>query len=407
MSALVIRAFYRGSRNMARFLKKRKISSKKPRKNTSKRKTKKTTRKQNRKQRRSNRGNKRKYHSSAVGNPDRSSSTHSHGRPHKRTKILKKLLKSSINNSVFAISNFGAGYRGEGNIPLANLQAALVDTNLLECPLHLWELNASPQGINTDLSIPVIFYKLYFSNSLDTANVEWKAAITSNTPIDTVNNVNHSRVLAGATELYNMARVEMDANIDINDLRNYGGPGARGYVHGVKFRLLLNTPQQRSTHFVIQLVQLHEEVVPGAPVTQANTAFWQQMIKPFTHSPLSDGLHGDSKKYIRILKSQSVHMDAPESNEDHLTSRTKLLNIFYALNRTCNYRWGQNADRMAMETNDLIKNVNLTNISTHVEPKARIYMMIRAQAEQVGALSNAIVPSYDIVAKFYHKHVSN
>jgi hypothetical protein len=204
-----------------------------------------------------------------------------------------------------------------------------------------------------------------------------------------------------------MARIGFDANLDLNDLRNYGGPGARGYVHGVKFRLLLNSPTQRSTKFIIQLVQLHEEVLPGAPATALNTAFWQTLIKPFMHSPLADGMDKDMKKYIKILKSQTVSLDAPESVEDHMTSRTKLLNIFYALNRTCNYRWGQFADRQAMETNDLIKNLNIQNISTHVEPKARIYMMIRAQCEQVGAIVASTVPSYDIVAKFYHKHIGD
>lgn len=404
-----MRGLYRGVRHMGKLINKFKSKKiKRPNKFRSKYKAKRTSRKQKRKQRRSNRkSKKRNFHSASVGNPDRASSSHTHGRPLKRAKIIKKLLKSSINNTVFAISNFGAAYRGEGGITIANLQAALTDTNLLECPLHLWELNGSPQGVNTDILVPVIFYKLFFDNSTDTTNVSWRAAITSNTPVDTVTNINTSRLLSGANEQYNLARIEADANTDLNDLRNYGGPGARGYVAGVKFRLLLNSPQQRSTKFVIQLVQLSEEVVPGAAVTTVNTAFWQTMIKPYMFSPLADGLHGDFKKYIKILRSQTVTLDAPESIEDHMTSRTKLLNIFYALNRTCNYRWGQNADKQAMETNDLIKNININNISTHVEPKARIYMMIRAQAEQVGALTNTVVPSYDIVAKFYHKHIGD
>ena len=410
MSAILIRAAYkaayRGARAMGKFMKKRRSN---PNKGKSKRNANRYNRKQKRKTRQSKRknkrNNKRKYDSAGSGNPDRAYGSRTHGRPAKKHKIIKKLLHSSVTNTTMAIYNFKSAYRGFGSYVLGNIGGAL-PTDLQEYPLHLWELTAmfQPSGANT--KYPVTFYKLAMTNKEDNAatTTRWYAPITGADPTDIVTSVDHERLPANATSAYTMTKIKLETNEDI--LTNSStGPGARGYIAGASVKMILNTPTERGTQFAIDLIQLHEEMVPGADQTALNAQFWQAMIKQYSYSPLSDGLDKNLSKYIKFISSEKFNMDAPESSEDHMISRTKTVKFYYNLNRTLNFNWGINADKQKMEAPDLIFNIAANRFSTHVEPKARVYMMVRAVCEKGLAASQTIHPSYDMVMKLYHKSI--
>lgn len=417
MSSLIVRGLtklaYRGSRAMGKWMKGRRANPYKGRsKRVSKRSGRRNTRKTKRSSKKTKRNEKRykrKFRSAALGNPDRSHGSHTHGRPLKRARVIKKLLKSAVANKQYTIQQYAAGYRGQGALICGNIQAATLDSNTLECPLHLWELTGSTQGQATSTLSPVVFYKLCFGNSTNSANVFWRAAVTSQTATDTVaaGDINIFRDVTTAPEEFNMTLNKADTIQDIS-LAVHTGPGARGYLAGVSAKLLLNGPQNAPTKWIIQLVQLHEDVVPGANISDAQTAFWQAMIKPLMFSPLADGLHSMQKKYIKILKTHVIEMDAPESTEDHLVSRTKYFKQYFNLNRTLNFKWGIGQAKMHLENDSVVKDINLNSFSTHVEPKARVYLMIRAEAAQSSTGSDVLInPSYDYVMRFYHKSIAD
>jgi hypothetical protein len=138
------------------------------------------------------------------------------------------------------------------------------------------------------------------------------------------------------------------------------------------------------------------------------------MTKPYAWTPISDGIRNQQKKYIKILKTMTIVQEAPESDEDHVVARMKHLDIMYHLNRTLNFKWGENSDKMNMVTTDQPVNTNKTAYITHVHPKARVYMMIRALCEFSQGTSetpveatSALYPSYDYNMKFYHKSMED
>jgi hypothetical protein len=317
------------------------------------------------------------------------------------------LLHSNIANTVTTVFNFDKAHRGFGSYVLGNAGGAL-PTDIQEYPLHLWELTGmfQPSGVNT--KYPVIFYKMNLNNNQDNAAtaVVWKAAITGVDPTDNVTSLDHERLITGSTPAYTMVKVGLDSNEDI--LNNAStGPGARGYLAGVSAKFILNTPTERSTKFIIQLVQFHEEMVPGAVSTANQTQFWQAMIKRESFSPLADGLNSRLSKYMKVLRSETISMDAPEATEDHLLSRTKTLSLYFNMNRMLNFNWGINADKQKMEEKDVIVDTAANRFSTHVHPKARVYLMIKAECEKFPTLSQTVHPSYDMVMKFYHKSIKD
>lgn len=378
-----------------------------PKSYRSRHKAKRSVRKYNRKNRRASkkqnrRDRKRGFHSANVGNPDRGYGSQSHGRKRPRRMIMNKLLNTHLSNVTYAISNFGPAYRGVGNVTLEHAQTANGAETAL--PLHLWEMTGAIQSNGVAMVAPVIFYKLGLTSETAAAGVVWRGALNGANPVDQITTTNPVRAVAGSDSNYTPQRIFTDSTFDLTQAQS--GPGARGFLGSVGFKLLLNSPQTKGCTFVIQMVQLHENVVPGATPTVETTSFWQAMTKPYAYSPLADGLHEKHRKYIKILKSTTVHLDAPESVEDHVISRTKLLRLYFNMNRALNFKWGIATATQNMENNTLITDMSALEFVTHVEPKARVFLMIRAQAEQALAYDALTHPSYDIVMKTYHKRIA-
>lgn len=422
MSAIVARGLtkllFKGARRMGSWMKKRKANpnrgySKRKRSRTT-RKTKRTSRHQKWKSKRKGRKEKRKF-TYKQDNVINDNTDYSHiganvGRPAKRRKIISKLLRQNLAKTTYQLTNMGNWNRGFGKVLISSNQSTGTG-NYFEVPIHLWELNAGIQGRGGTTSYPIIFYKCGFTSELDTASVLWKAAITSATPVDNITTLDNSRTTIAPG--YNYSIVDADSSIENLDPGFIGGVGARGYISGVKAKMILNSPQQRSCKWVIQLVQLHEDVAPGINDNEA-TAFWMGMAKPFAWTPISDGIRTSQRKYIKILKTMTVIQEAPEADEDHLISRMKHVDIMYHLNRTMNFKWGENSDKMNMITDDQPVNTNNSAYLTHVHPKARVYMMIRCMVEfSAGTVSAPVPPSsltspsYDYNMKFYHKSMED
>jgi len=271
-------------------------------------------------------------------------------------------------------------------------------------PIHLWDLTAVPQGTGANLSRPALFYSCQFTNETSAGSVTWQTHVNGTVATAT-----------GLDQRGNLGSINYNPTITYSSSQREailsgvdGGPGANSYLEKVNASLILNGPQQRSTKFLIQVVQLSEEVIPGAShdTSNVNTAFWQAMAKPFGFSPLETGPRMELRKHIKILKTLEYLMDSPESSEDHLTARMRHVNFTMFLNRKLNYRWAHANDLVTINVADVPVDSGTTPFATHVHPKARIFLMIRALCTFTGpsvSATNLIYPSYDMKLDITHK----
>lgn len=317
--------------------------------------------------------------------------------------LVKKLTTATVNTTVYTMHNYGAWNRGEGILRLAANQPGLAGT-ALDMPIHLWDLTAAPQGSGTSLLRPAVFYNCQFTNETATGSVQWQThvngAVALATGLDqraTLGSINYNPTATYVTT----QREGVTAGFE-------GGPGATSFLEKVNASLILNGPQQRATKWLIQVVQLSEEVIPGAnpDSSNVNTAFWQAMAKPFGYSPLETGPRMELRKHIKVLKSLEYLMDSPENSEDHLTARMRHVNFTMYLNRKLNYRWSHVNDLVAINAADVPIDSGTASFACHVHPKARVFLMLRALCTFTGpsvAATNLIYPSYDMKLDITHK----
>jgi hypothetical protein len=283
-------------------------------------------------------------------------------------------------------------------------QAGALGTAVVS-PIHLWDLTAVPQGGGTNTRYPAAFYECGFSTESSNGNVFWtthvNGAATSAFGLDqTGTTFNYG---------YNPSQTYTTKTQNLTANANHEGPGANSILEKVKCTMVLNGPTARSTKWCIQLVQLSEAVTPGTELpsfTNEPTAFWQAMARPYGYSPLETGPRGELKSNIKILKTLEYIMDSPESSEDHLTSRMRHIDFSMYFNRKVNYRWGRNNDLTTMDTADIPIDATTQVFSSKPDPKARIYLMVRALCTYLGPNAtplNSLFPSYDIKLDITHK----
>jgi len=323
-----------------------------------------------------------------------------YGRRASLGKLVKKATYQTLNTQVYSIFNYGPWNRGEGKIMIRSNQPGAVGT-VVHQPLHLWDLSAINQGSGASVNYPAAFYECRFTSETTTGAVTW------------LTNVNNASTTAtGLDQFAGLYNPGFNPHLTYSSQPSYLiDPTYEGQadtiLEKVKCTMVLNGPTQRSTKWCIQLVQLSDTVTPGVDLASSNeaTAFWQAMCRPYGFSPLETGPRGELKKNIKYLKTMEYIMDSPESNEDHLTARMRHVDFTMYLNRKQNYRWGRVNDL----TNISVADTPLDTVgafSTKPDPKARIYLMIRALCTYQGpsiAPTSALFPSYDIKLDMTHK----
>lgn len=332
-----------------------------------------------------------------------------YGRKKPVAATARKLTRTQINKTVYSVRNYGAWNRGLGAIDIRSNRPSVGAP--VECPVHLWEVTSAPQanGNRTTVDYPATFYKLDFDDTGSSHSARFTTIIGGSSQVVTGFDM-HSPNEQKDYSLYptwSDQRRYIDA---ANLINSHMGAGANSYLESFKAKFVLNGPTQRATKWCIQLVQLSETVTPGWADSNNTiaTAFWEAMHKPYGFSPLDPGPASHLRKYLKVLKSMYVNMDAPESSEDHVSSRMRHVDFTAFLNRKCNYAWGQNDDLTNLGTDDIPENalhdVN-REFSTHVHPNARVYIMVRALCtfRDLETPTNAVYPSYDLLLQTTHR----
>lgn len=301
-----------------------------------------------------------------------------------------KRLKSSVYNNKLVSSNKSSLVSGFthvsawggvlGAIGLKNTSTT-ISTGQLIAPLHIFDMTASINDNMGSIQVPQIGYELRFSDPTDAAVCQFVPLVPS----------------TGGT----MALERYDSKYD-TITNQY--PGTRDLLDYVSADMMFYCPVQNSTRVNVQFVQFkRDELCPEAAFTAGSgfaTAFWQNYIKRYTYSPLSV-LNAKSDKDITILKNINFYMDPKESTEP-VNAITKRLKIFHRFNRLCNYNYNSE-DKVKMYDDDMT--INIAQNETQVVPKARIYMLIRAQARWNATYSSNLHPSYDISYRQKHSQL--
>jgi len=296
-------------------------------------------------------------------------------KPRQNLRSAWKLLNQNIANTVYRMGQYSAFAGTSGLLQLKNISPTAT-TGPFETPMHLWEVTACPNIVNGVVTTPQIGWFPTLSTPLDSATLSWQQAF-------------------GFT-------VENSDNAT-NIIDNY--PNANDTLEWVQAKMIFYAPTTRPSRFQVDLVQFKDtRLVPDANtgVTQFATAFYQAMSKRFAFSPLETG---DTKyqKYLKVLDSKTFIIE-PKETTDTVNTNMKEVNLFYRLNRRCTYDWADQ-DRMDMLVNAGQINTGQT-ISTQVHPRARIFLIVRGQAANGPTFSTTTMPSYDILLRSKHSHLS-
>lgn len=351
-------------------------------------------------------------------NQDYRSKSSSYGYKASTRKLTTKLLRQEIKYNTYSLRNYGAWNRGFGAVQIVSNQIGAANTRI-DQPVHLWDLTAVPQGVNsTGLQYPATFHQLYFTNETPTGVHVWETKVGGGSPAIVTSFGTRNNTVDKAWGWYPTDNnLSLRASSTVSDLNRIAAPGAKSVLQKVNVKMILNGPQTKPTKWCIQLVQLKQNVTPGVAVTASNPngtlladAFWSAIAKPFGYSPLDNQMPRRLQQYIKVLKTWTVVMDTPESVEDHLRARMHHLNLNINLNRSCNYLWGTESDRITANTVDIPENGYINSGDNEylcqVHPNARVWLMVRALCEFQGPSigpTDQLFPSYDIIMNATHR----
>lgn len=302
-------------------------------------------------------------------------------RPRKTLRAAWRLLNQNINHTVYGYrgwTNFGGT---SGLFQLENICPVGGATGPFHIPLHVWELTSAPNVVNGTATYPVIFSRPVLSDPTSSATLSWSSLNSS----------------VGVTS----GQLAVETS-DAATTNSSTFPLGSSTLEWVQAKMMFYAPLQTPCRYQIDIVQIKDtRLIPGE-TNQFATAFYQAMAKRFVSTPLEPG-NAKYQKYLKVLKTMTFILNPKESTES-VNTIFREVNLFLRLNRRCTYDWGEN-DLMNMLTQDVQTNTG-QNIQTQVHPRARIFMIIRAQARNSTAFSTNLMPSYDVVVRAKHSQFS-
>jgi len=323
----------------------------------------------------------RKYTKDAGNTADYSKVTSNYGKAQPYVKKQLSIVNSNTEKTVWVFRAINKAWGQLGFHSLNCNQPGGVLTSLF-APLHIYDLTCVPNANGTTATAQTVGYHLGFTNETTTASALW-------TPL--TNNV------TGSTQWIAMT------SPNPNPERMEGG---QSYLDWVNVKLLLYAQTQFPTKVKIDLVQFTRDTLVPSPDAGTSTveadAFWQSLTHPYMWNPIHP-VNGNYKKYLKVLKTVVVEMDARESDENAPT-RYKEVNMFLKLGRKLNYRWLENdlASFTGVNSNPagtIEAQINTAANQSRVHPRRRLFLMIRSVSPLLfpnGVASAANTVTYDI-----------
>jgi len=305
-----------------------------------------------------------------VGSYTRNVRTVGH-KPRRSLRAAWKLLDANKSSMVQVFDRYNRFGGDRGCQEMMNTSSGALGQYYVPC--HLYDLTSTNNIVGTSAVAFNPYLQPDFSNITDTGVLSWAPNIGYN---------GKDWALANTS----IAQTFLDSY-----------PSAECTLDWVSIKLLVYVPAAQTARFSIDVVQFTDtRVVPGEIGPYA-TAFWQAAIKKFAFSPLESG-GMMYNKHIKRLHTQSFIMEPKETIEVE-GQHVREVNIFMRLNRACRYDWAQQ-DPMYLQQLDTQVNLG-NNTQRTVEPKKRIFLMIRGQATYTSTFSFDVSkhPSYDIIIR--------
>jgi len=281
-----------------------------------------------------------------------------------------KMLKGNKKSTYFGMRQYNQFGGAVGQVPLHNTSNA--GASWLP-PIVLYDLTSQPNVINNTLVYTTPCWKPVFTTVTDVAALQWAQNINA---------------VQWAVENSATSAALLDTFA-----------GAECILDWAQIKLLFYAATTQTQRYQVDVVQIKDDrLVPDAANTsQFACAFWQAAVKKFAYSSLEPGAPKYSR-YFKILHSQTWIMDSKDTIETE-QAHMRELSVFLKLNRRCKFDW-EDHDRMNLLNVEGQTNTD-QNIKTTVHPKARIFLMIRAQSKYTSVYTHdpTIHPSFDIVLR--------
>lgn len=295
-------------------------------------------------------------------NEDLQQSSRSVGRRMRFTnRFTRRFVSKNVETQIHSLSQISPYGGTTGPLLLPNWQPS-PGTGPKRTPMTLMDLSSVTNVIDGIVQTPQTTWNITFSDETAGAIGTWIPA-----PVDW--QLKPENISASASSFANK-------------------PHAQDYLKWAKIDMLFYHPLTISTKINVQLVQfMDRRLVPVQtvyPVSSENmdtfaTAFWQSQLKGYMYSPISPTNGKSYSRYIKVLHNETFLLNPKESTEATNT-RYKILKLFKNFNRCQKYDWEQN-DAMNMDTGDIQYNLGKNQVT--VQPKARIYLMIRALSTEL------------------------
>jgi len=312
-----------------------------------------------------------------VGNSaDYSKITTSYGKAQPYVKKQLSLVNSNTEKTTWVYRAINKAWGLAGYHWLSSVQPGGTLTSLF-APLHIFDLTCVPNANGTTAIGQTVGYHLGFSNETSTASAIWTVLPTN---------------VAGSSQW--VAMTAPNANPERME-------GGQSYLDWVSIKMLLYAQSQFPTKVKIDLVQFKRDTLVPSPDSGSSTpeadAFWQSLTHSYMWNPIHP-TNSNWKKYLRILKSVTVEMDAKETDEQ-TPCRYKEVNMFLKLGRKLNYRWLESDLAGFTSTSTIEAQTNTAANQARVHPRQRIFLMIRSVSPLLfpnGVATSANTVTYDI-----------
>lgn len=182
--------------------------------------------------------------------------------------------------------------------------------------------------------------------------------------------------------------------VETTDANATGGlsacPGAKSVLNWADIRLMLYGRNNQPTRFTVQLVQFDPDVIPDtSPASRSNAQltsideFYEYLVKQYCSNPLNT-TNSRLRKYMKVMYTKEIMIQPKDGDYANVPPpNCKELRIFKWLNRLCRYDWDERRQGTGQVpvTGTMEYNRTQGDFKQTVEPRARIYLMIRAQTQ--------------------------
>lgn len=335
-------------------------------------------------------------------------------------KKVNALVRANMNQMIWRFQTLSKIESGGGAQQLPLLQAGGAGT-VINYPLVLYDLYALQNVYNGSTFNPIVGYKLAGISETAGANVYFTDLI-GQLPDGTS---------TGSPDYW------QPESLSAANTFTQQSPLRSILTNWVQMKLLMYGTLTRATRFRVELIKLKkdylhpdwwptgieaEPIGPGASegnvITQRN-AFWQYMLMPYISTPLNvqdPMLHKQYKSVATICdvlvepklttEPKTDATDWPTDSTGTAVPHMRQHDFFMKMDKVCKYDWNEGSVVGGGLTTYVPWQQSATQtVKTTVDPKQRVYLMIRALAPSVGATFNVSnQPSFDILLR---KKVTN